>query len=68
MRSRPNPHGEEPARAVHRRRLVRRHRHGATPDDFMKHLAMFENSDDLAGTTSWGQHVSDEEYDPNPQQ
>jgi len=40
------------------------HWHGVTPDDFMEHLAMFENSDDPAATTSWGQHVSDEEYDP----
>ena len=39
-------------------------KHGATPDAFMEHLAMFENSDDPAATTSWGRHVSDEEYDP----
>jgi len=35
---------------------------GATPDDFMEHLAMFENSDDRSTTTDWGQHVTDEEY------
>jgi quercetin dioxygenase-like cupin family protein len=38
------------------------HWHGAAPDDFMEHLAMFENSDDPNATTDWGQHVTDEEY------
>jgi len=38
------------------------HWHGATPDDFMEHLAMLENADDPATTTTWGAHVTDEEY------
>lgn len=38
------------------------HWHGATPDDFMEHLAMLENADDPAATTSWLEHVTDEEY------
>jgi len=40
------------------------HWHGATPDDFMEHIAMYENSDDPNSTTDWGQHVTDEEYAP----
>jgi quercetin dioxygenase-like cupin family protein len=43
------------------------HWHGATPDDFMEHLAMFENSDNPNATTTWGQHVTDEEYNTSPQ-
>jgi quercetin dioxygenase-like cupin family protein len=39
------------------------HWHGATPEDFMEHIAMFENSDaPNTVSTSWGQHVTDEEY------
>jgi quercetin dioxygenase-like cupin family protein len=33
------------------------HWHGALPDQFMTHLAMWEGDD-----VSWGAHVSDEEY------
>src|SRR5687768_13032614 len=44
------------------------HWHGATPDDFMEHIAMFENSDDPDATTDWGPHVSDEEYNTTTQQ
>lgn len=40
------------------------HWHGATPDDFMEHLAMFDNSDDPNATTTRGQHVTNEEYTP----
>jgi quercetin dioxygenase-like cupin family protein len=36
------------------------HWHGATPDDFMEHLAVLENGDDPA--TTWLEQVSDEEY------
>ena len=43
------------------------HWHGATPDDFMEHLAMLENSDNPNATTTWGQHVTDEEYNTSPQ-
>jgi quercetin dioxygenase-like cupin family protein len=42
------------------------HWHGANPDSFMEHLAMLENSDDPATSTSWGQHVTDEEYNAGP--
>jgi quercetin dioxygenase-like cupin family protein len=38
------------------------HWHGATPGDFMEHLAMLENADDPAGTTTWLEHVSDADY------
>lgn len=39
-----------------------RHWHGATATCFMEHLAMLENADDPATTTTWEQHVTDEEY------
>lgn len=38
------------------------HWHGATPQDFMEHLAMLENGDDPATTTRWLEHVDDEQY------
>jgi quercetin dioxygenase-like cupin family protein len=38
------------------------HWHGATPDDFMEHLAMLDNGDDPATTTTWLEHLSDAEY------
>lgn len=38
------------------------HWHGATPTDHMEHLAMLEAADDPATTTTWLEHVSDEEY------
>jgi len=38
------------------------HWHGATPDDFMEHLAMFETGDDPGTGTTWGEHVTDQEY------
>jgi quercetin dioxygenase-like cupin family protein len=38
------------------------HWHGATPGDFMEHIAMFENSDDADTSATWGDHVTDEEY------
>ncbi|MER6988315.1 cupin domain-containing protein [Saccharopolyspora hirsuta] len=38
------------------------HWHGATPDDFMEHLAMLENGDDPATTTTWLEHVTDADY------
>jgi hypothetical protein len=47
---------------------AREHWHGATPEDFMEHIAMFENSDDPDATTDWGPHVSDEEYNTTTQQ
>ena len=38
------------------------HWHGASPQDFMEHLAMLENADDPATTTRWLEHVDDEQY------
>jgi hypothetical protein len=36
--------------------------HGATPDYFTEHLAVLENGDDPAATTTWLEQVTDEEY------
>lgn len=41
------------------------HWHGAAPDRFMAHLAMFE-VDDEGVSVRWLEHVSDEEYDQQP--
>lgn len=41
------------------------HWHGAAPDRFMTHLAMFEVDEEGNGAT-WGEHVSDEEYAAAP--
>lgn len=38
------------------------HWHGATPDDYMEHLAMLENAEDASTTTIWLEHVTDEQY------
>ena len=38
------------------------HWHGATPDDFMEHLALLEVGDDPATSTTWLEPVSDAEY------
>jgi quercetin dioxygenase-like cupin family protein len=38
------------------------HWHGAAPDRFMTHLAMQE-VDDSGSPVTWGEHVSDEEYE-----
>jgi quercetin dioxygenase-like cupin family protein len=38
------------------------HWHGAAPDSFMEHLAMLDQGDDPATSTTWLEHVSDEEY------
>lgn len=38
------------------------HWHGATPDDYMEHLAMLDSADDPAQTTIWLEHVADEDY------
>lgn len=35
---------------------------GATPGDFMEHLAMLEDGDDPATTTNWLEHVVDDQY------
>jgi quercetin dioxygenase-like cupin family protein len=41
------------------------HWHGASPNRFMTHIAMFEVDDAGTGAT-WGEHVSDEEYGAAP--
>jgi quercetin dioxygenase-like cupin family protein len=41
------------------------HWHGATPDRFMTHLAMQE-VDDEGSPATWGEHVTDDEYDATP--
>lgn len=38
------------------------HWHGATPTDYMEHLAMLENGSDPATTTTWLEHVTNEQY------
>ena len=38
------------------------HWHGATPEDFMEHIAMLDNGDDPASTTIWLEHLTDAEY------
>jgi quercetin dioxygenase-like cupin family protein len=42
------------------------HWHGAIRDRFMTHLAMHQ-TDDQGNAVSWGEHVTDEEYDVAPQ-
>ena len=39
------------------------HWHGASPDSFMVHLALWEAPDDGGEETTWGAHVTDDEYD-----
>jgi quercetin dioxygenase-like cupin family protein len=41
------------------------HWHGAAADRFMTHLAMLE-IDDAGNNATWGEHVTDEEYDAPP--
>jgi quercetin dioxygenase-like cupin family protein len=41
------------------------HWHGATPNRFMTHLAMQE-VDDQGSFVTWGEHVTDEEYNAAP--
>jgi quercetin dioxygenase-like cupin family protein len=38
------------------------HWHGASRNSFMEHLAMLDNADDPAATTTWLEHVSDAAY------
>lgn len=40
------------------------HWHGAAPEDFMAHLAVWEGPDPATGEpeTTWGDHVTDAEY------
>ncbi len=41
------------------------HWHGAAPDRFMTHLAMLQLDDD-GNSATWGQHVTDDEYNQQP--
>jgi quercetin dioxygenase-like cupin family protein len=41
------------------------HWHGATPNRFMAHLAMLDVDDD-GNPATWGDHVTDEEYNAAP--
>ena len=41
------------------------HWHGATPNQFMTHIAMHE-VDDEGNAVTWGDHVTDEEYQAAP--
>jgi quercetin dioxygenase-like cupin family protein len=41
------------------------HWHGAAPDRFMTHIAMHE-VDEEGNAVTWGEHVSDAEYDAAP--
>ncbi|MGH3302747.1 MAG: (R)-mandelonitrile lyase, partial [Streptosporangiaceae bacterium] len=38
------------------------HWHGATPTDFMSHLAMLEGADDGTDGTAWLEKVTDDQY------
>jgi len=42
------------------------HWHGAAPDHFMTHLAIWEGPEDGRPETEWGALISDEEYRPGP--
>ncbi len=39
------------------------HWHGASPDSFMVHMAIWEAPTTDEPETNWGEHVTDEEYD-----
>ena len=41
------------------------HWHGAAPNRFMTHVAMLDVDDD-GNNATWGDHVTDEEYDAAP--
>jgi quercetin dioxygenase-like cupin family protein len=41
------------------------HWHGAAPDRFMTHLAMLQ-TDEQGTSSTWGDHVTDEEYNQRP--
>jgi len=38
------------------------HWHGAAPDSFMEHLGMMDNADDPTTSTTWLEHVTDDDY------
>jgi quercetin dioxygenase-like cupin family protein len=41
------------------------HWHGAAPDRFMVHIAMQQN-DDTGSPVTWGEHVTDAQYETEP--
>lgn len=43
------------------------HWHGATPDRIMSHVALAEADED-GKVVTWGEHVTDDEYNPTPNQ
>jgi len=44
------------------------HWHGAAPDRFMTHLAIWEAPEDGRPETEWGEHVTDEQYARDPKE
>jgi quercetin dioxygenase-like cupin family protein len=38
------------------------HWHAAAPGVAMQHIAMLQNGDDPASTTTWAEHITDDEY------
>jgi quercetin dioxygenase-like cupin family protein len=42
------------------------HWHAAGPDSYMEHLAILESADDPATTTTWLEHVSDDDLQAPP--
>lgn len=42
------------------------HWHGASPDSFMVHLAIWEATGDGSEETTWAEHVTDQEYNGEP--
>jgi quercetin dioxygenase-like cupin family protein len=41
------------------------HWHAAAPGCFMEHIAMLQNGEDPTTTTTWGEHITDDEYNGN---
>jgi quercetin dioxygenase-like cupin family protein len=41
------------------------HWHGAAPNRFMVHIALLESDDD-GNNSTWGEHVTDEQYHATP--
>jgi quercetin dioxygenase-like cupin family protein len=39
------------------------HWHASAPGLFMEHLAILEGADDASTTTSWAEHITDDEYE-----
>jgi hypothetical protein len=60
-------HGQVLARRADRLALARagpneEHWHGATPDRFMEHLALWEGNGDGSVETTWNEPVTGEQY------